>query len=315
MTYKSKIEPSCLACNIGHMKLLGSYTDRRKGLVGSWSLYECKRCGIISVSPSPSAAELAEYYSVYSHDKSVAFSPRAGSRYPLFRKLYHWLSGDVDPRDFIVPAGNSTMLDYGCGEAGSLYDFHARGVKISGAEISSEMVNACQKSGLDVHQVNNPDLIPFGNDAFDIVYLMQVFEHLRNPHVFLDELLRVTKPGGVLFMAVPNSKSTWRKIFGKNWVSGWFAPFHLFHYDKESLSKLAYQHGFDMADSWSRTPEAWFRLNVKAFLYKNEKQLDTRLSLIDSNFMRIPLMVVLRILELFIQQRDCLVVKLIKRDR
>ena len=83
-------------------------------------------------------------------------------------------------------------------------------------------------------------------------------------------------------MAIPNSKSVWKKVFGKNWVSGWFVPYHLFHYDKASLSKLARQHGFDMLESWSRTPESWFRLNVKAWLYPNEMRLDERPSVVDS---------------------------------
>lgn len=305
--------PACFICGAGELKILGLHNDRRKGLAGSWPLYECKQCGVVAVYPTPSEIALSEYYSAYSHNQSVIFSPRAGSRYPLLRKLFHWLSGDVDPRDFVVPGVNSTMLDYGCGEAGCLYDFHSRGVKISGTEISAGMVNACQKAGLDVHQVSSPDHIPFGKNAFDIVYLMQVFEHLRNPHGFLDELLRVMKPGGVLFMAIPNSKSVWKKVFGKNWVSGWFVPYHLFHYDKASLSKLARQHGFDMLESWSRTPESWFRLNVKAWLYPNEMRLDERPSVVDSNLVRLPLIVVLRILELFIPQRDCLVVKLVKR--
>ena len=304
---------TCLICNSDELEISGLHNDRRKGLAGSWSLYECKQCGVIAIYPPPSEVELSEYYSVYSHDQSVTFSPRAGSRHPLLRKLFHRLTGEVDPRDFIEPGANSTMLDYGCGEAGCLYDFHARGVKISGAEISSEMVNACNKAGLDVRQVTNPDHIPFENNVFDIVYLMQVFEHLRNPHGFFIELLRVMKADGVLYMAVPNSKSVWKKVFGRNWVSGWFAPFHLFHYDKESLSQLARQHGFDVLESWSRTPESWFRLNVKAWLYPNEVKLDERASVLDSNLVRFPLMIVLRILELFIQQRDCLVIKLVKR--
>jgi hypothetical protein len=96
-------------------------------------------------------------------------------------------------------------------------------------------------------------------------------------------------------------------------VSGWFAPFHLFHYDAKSLSDLARQHGFDILETWSRTPESWFRLNVKAWLYPDEMHLDERQSVIDSSFVRLPLMVVLRLLEIFIRQRDCLVIKLVKR--
>ena len=302
----------CLNCNSSSLDKLDLHNDRRKGLSGFWSIYKCEQCGMMAIYPSPSESELTEYYSVYSLNKSVTYSQNIGSQIPFLRKLYHWISGAVDPRDFIKIEANSTVLDYGCGEAGCLFDFHSQGIKISGAEISSILVDNCQNAGLDVRQVTNPNEIPFENNAFDIVYLMQVFEHLRNPHVFMNELNRILKPGGFLFLAVPNSNSIWRNIFGKNWVSGWFVPFHLFHYNKKSISELANQHGFNVLESWSRTPESWFRLNLKAFLYPKEMLLDERQSIIDSILLRIPLMLLLRIIEIFIIQRDCLVIKLEK---
>ena len=307
-------ETNCLICGTDNLEKLDSHVDRRKGLSGYWTLYKCKQCGVEAVYPSPSDVELSEYYSVYSHNKSVTFSLRTGSHHPSLRRLFHWISGDIDPRDFIKPEPNSTILDYGCGEAGCLFDFHSRGLRISGAEISSEMVIACQKAGLDVHHVTNPDLIPFTDESFNIVYLMQVFEHLRNPHVFFYELFRITKPGGMVYIAIPNSKSIWKYIFGKNWVSGWFVPFHLFHYDEKSFSQLANKHGFDVLKAWSRTPESWFRLNLKAHIYQKNSKLEKLQSVIDSNFVRFPLMLILRILEVFIKHRDCLVIKLIKPE-
>jgi SAM-dependent methyltransferase len=263
--------------------------------------------------PMPTHEQLATYYEAYSEDTNVVLTLRAGSHYPKLRKLFHRLSGDVDPRDFVsVPAG-ARVLDYGCGHAGYLSDFHERGVAISGAEIAGYVVEASRNQGYDVHKVDDFSHIPFGDGEFGIVYLMQVFEHLRDPHGFMKELARVLKTGGMLYLALPNAASIWRKVFGKNWVSGWFAPFHLFHYNHNTLAKLAGQHGFDVIDSWSSTPESWFRLNLKACLFPKENQLDWRKSWLDSSPMRYLLMLVLRIVELPFAERDCLVLKLKKR--
>src|SRR5450631_3934338 len=172
--------------------------------------------------PMPTDEQLATYYAAYSQDDKVDLSRRVGSRYPGLRKLFHRLSGDVDPRDFVqVPAG-ARVLDYGCGLAGYLCDFHDRGVAISGAEIAGYVVEACRSNGFDVHKVDDFLHIPFADEEFDVVYLMQVFEHLRDPHGFMQELARILKSGGMLYLAVPNAASIWRKIFGDNWVSGWF---------------------------------------------------------------------------------------------
>jgi SAM-dependent methyltransferase len=287
--------------------------DRRKGLSGDWRLVECDSCGVISMMPLPTDEQLASYYGAYSQDDKVDLSQGAGSRYPKLRKLFHRLSGDVDPRDFVcVPAG-ARVLDYGCGHAAYLSDFHHRGVAISGAEIAEYAVEACRNHGYDVHKVDDFSHIPFHEGEFDVIYLMQVFEHLRSPHNFLKELARILKSGGMLYLAVPNAASIWRKVFGHNWVSGWFAPFHLFHYTRDTLEKLARQHGFELIDTWSRTPESWFRLNLKALLYPGENQLDWHRNWLDSRPVRYLLMLILRTVELPLHEKDCLVIQLRKR--
>ena len=286
--------------------------DRRKGLEGSWRLVECNHCGVVSMIPMPSEEQLANYYNAYSNNQKIDMSKRFGSRYPRLRKLYHLISGDVDPRDFIrVPAG-ARVLDYGCGHAGYLSDFHDRGIAISGAEIAGYIVEACCDHGYDVHKVDDFSHIPFNDDEFDIVYLMQVFEHLRDPHAFLRELARILKKNGELYLAVPNASSIWRRVFGRNWISGWFAPFHLFHYNKYNLSKIASEHGFDLVNSWSRTPEMWFRLNLKAFFYPKENQLDWKKSWLDARPISLLLMMILRVIELPFLEKDCVVLHLKK---
>ena len=290
-----------------------SLNDRRKAVPGSWQLIKCNACGIISMQPMPNEAQLASYYAVYARDDQVDLSRRAGSRHPRLRKWFHQFSGDVDPRDFVTVSDGERVLDYGCGLAGYLADFHDRGVAISGAEIAGYVVEACQRHGFDVHKVDDFSHIPFADQEFDIVYLMQVFEHLRDPHRFMQELGRILNNKGTLYLAVPNAASIWRKVFGANWVSGWYAPFHLFHYNRETLAGLAQQHGFVVTDCWSRTPDSWFRLNLKAFFYPSENQLDWRKTWLDSRPVRYLLMLLLRIIEFPFSERDCLVIKLQKQ--
>ncbi|MGN7780841.1 class I SAM-dependent methyltransferase [Mycolicibacterium sp. 22603] len=256
----------------------------------------------------PSDEALTDYYSGYTSESEVVLVDGPGSKRPRLRRAYHWLSGDVDPRDFVhVPAG-ARVLDYGSGGGTYLSYFHSRGVDIVGAEISDVMIEACSKAGLKMRRVQSYDDIPFPDAQFDVVYLMQVFEHLRNPRRFMKELARVLRTGGVLYLALPNADSAWRRIFGANWVSGWFAPFHLVHYTRQSLARLAAEHGLSVTSSWSRTPESWFRLNLKAALYRDDHRVETYRPLVDSLPSRLVLMCVLRLADVFLRERDCLVV-------
>lgn len=305
-------EMACAICGSAQLRRLSAHSDRRRGLSGCWSTFECEACGVIALLPTPSASQLNEYYARYSIGDTIDFRPSRWARFPFLRSQFHRLTGDVDPRDFIKPAKDARILDYGCGQAGAVIDFHARGFAISGAEMSTTVVSACQDHGLDVRAVISPDEIPFGDDQFDIVYLMQVFEHFRAPHQLMKELARVTKEGGQLYLSVPNSRSIWRRVFGADWVSGWFAPFHLFHYEEESLSGLAKLHGFEMLESWSRTPISWFQLNLKATLHRRENHLDSYCSVVDSAPVRYFLIAVVRLIEIFAAERDCLVIKFVK---
>ncbi|MBB2991284.1 SAM-dependent methyltransferase [Mycolicibacterium iranicum] len=265
------------------------------------------------MNPMPSDAELGEFYSAYTRGDRVEVRAGVGSRRPGLRRAYHRFSGDVDPRDFLKIPDGARVLDYGSGGGTYLAYFDARGVDIVGAEISDVLLEASSRAGLNVRRVDSFDNIPFSDRSFDIVYLMQVFEHVRSPRRFMEELSRVLKPGGELHLAVPNAASFWRRVFGRHWVSGWFAPFHLAHYTAASLAQLGAVYGLQMSSTWSRTPESWFRLNLKAALYSDDNEIEYRRSrLIDSAPMKLILTGLLRVCETFVRERDCLVVSFVK---
>jgi ubiquinone/menaquinone biosynthesis C-methylase UbiE len=53
------------------------------------------------------------------------------------------------------------------------------------------------------------DLSEFGDNFFDRIISLETLEHAPNPLVFLKELNRVLKPGGLLVMSLPPSGAEW----------------------------------------------------------------------------------------------------------
>jgi SAM-dependent methyltransferase len=49
---------------------------------------------------------------------------------------------------------------------------------------------------------NSP--LPFADESFDLIYSVEVTEHLHRPYDFLKECYRVLKPGGALLVTTPN---------------------------------------------------------------------------------------------------------------
>lgn len=65
------------------------------------------------------------------------------------------------------------------------------------------------------------------SNSMDFVICFQVIEHIKNDVVFLNEIKRVLKPGGTLFLTTPNKKHT----IARN-------PWHYREYDIRSIQKL-----------------------------------------------------------------------------
>jgi SAM-dependent methyltransferase len=73
-------------------------------------------------------------------------------------------------------------------------------------------------------EANFNEKLPFESECFDIVYSVEVIEHLRSPYDFLSECYRILKPGGRLLISTPNILSLSSRI------NFFFTGFHnLYH--------------------------------------------------------------------------------------
>ncbi len=112
--------------------------------------------------------------------------------------------------DFARKFKKPRILEVGFGRAGDLVaikkelkDVELYGVEPSNisAEIGKEISNLLE-CNLNLLK-GDAYYLPFCDDAFDIVFLSQVFEHLHQPSDALKEQVRVTKNGGYLILGVP----------------------------------------------------------------------------------------------------------------
>jgi len=62
--------------------------------------------------------------------------------------------------------------------------------------------------------------LPFKNKSFDIVYSIEVIEHLRSPYDFLEECFRILKPNGTLIISTPNTFNLYSRF--KFLITGFF---------------------------------------------------------------------------------------------
>jgi SAM-dependent methyltransferase len=100
----------------------------------------------------------------------------------------------------------AAILDAGCGSGRTLDDLAARGT-VCGVDTSATAVEMARRRGHRDVRVAAAEDLPFGDRTFDLVTCLDVIEHTPDDRATLAELLRVTRPGGVLVATVPAYQS------------------------------------------------------------------------------------------------------------
>jgi len=97
-------------------------------------------------------------------------------------------------------------LDYGCADGGYTDRLRLAGAAdVEGVDVDPERIEAARRSHPGVaFRVADADRLPFSDGSFDGVFVNEVFEHVADEHVVLDELHRVLKAGGCLILISPN---------------------------------------------------------------------------------------------------------------
>jgi len=99
-----------------------------------------------------------------------------------------------------LPAGGS-VLDVGCGQGVALELFAAAGFKATGVTIGDDAA-ICRAKGFEVIE-QDFSFLDFNDAAFDLVWCRHALEHSVFPYFTLCEMLRILKPGGLLYVEVP----------------------------------------------------------------------------------------------------------------
>jgi 2-polyprenyl-3-methyl-5-hydroxy-6-metoxy-1,4-benzoquinol methylase len=98
-------------------------------------------------------------------------------------------------------------LDVGGDNGVISYMLRKNGGKWMSADLDPSSVITIEKLvRTDVYQIDG-NRTPFQTDEFDRIVIVDFLEHISNDQQFITELYRITKPGGVLVVNVPNIKN------------------------------------------------------------------------------------------------------------
>ena len=142
---------------------------------------------------------------------------------PIHQRLF---KAYVAASDYI----QGDVLEIGCGEGRGipLLLEHSRSfTAVDKIEAALEVLRK-RFPAAAFHAMNIPPLTGIQSDAYDVVVSFQVIEHIKDDALFLKEIHRVLKPGGVALLTTPNRKMS----LSRN-------PWHVREYLADELASLA----------------------------------------------------------------------------
>lgn len=128
------------------------------------------------------------------------------------RKLFQY--GGIDENT------NFKLLEVGCG-AGYLLRSTERWfpkAEIFGLDLDKSLVDFATKHIKRARVIlHDGHIVPFPDNEFDVICLLQVIEHLEDPLLFFAEANRALKPKGLLIIATPNPVGIPAKLLKDKW--------------------------------------------------------------------------------------------------
>ena len=115
-----------------------------------------------------------------------------------------------------LAAPGAEALDYGCG-SGFFVRRLRRHFKASGFDVSSEARRLTLEHAGDVRVYGAVEDVP--PTSFDLVTALHVLEHIPDPSVALDGIYQWLRPGGALFVVVPDPDGWGHRLKKSDWFA------------------------------------------------------------------------------------------------
>jgi 2-polyprenyl-3-methyl-5-hydroxy-6-metoxy-1,4-benzoquinol methylase len=160
------------------------------------------------------------------------------------------------------------LLDVGCASGHQVFRAAPLCKHATGIDVAIDFIKTAEEFAKENNIANvefacyDGNKLPYSDNFFDKLICSEVIEHVPDEHVFLDDIVRVVKPGGICVFTVPNWNS--RGTLYKR-LKNCFRPFpfdpinefsmqaikdhgdaHVRQFNLKSFSQFVGQHGLEV---------------------------------------------------------------------
>ena len=226
-------------------------------------IYKCQNCRVQFLNPQYSNEYLEQLYSKYTIDQS-------GNNESLYRSHNDCL---IMIEKFSKNKNN--LFDIGSGNGHLISLAKKRGWDPIGYDVDCTTVSKIKsKLGIEILCGDFLNLnIPA--EKYEVVTMLHVIEHLKEPILYLNKVKEILVPEGVLFLALPNIHSRSAnlklileklKIKRKNIGAYYDTGHHLWYFTPKTIRHILEKNGFNVKLIYSGSSSSVYQSKFKRTL-------------------------------------------------
>lgn len=192
--------------------------------------------------------------------KKYSFKDSRASINNYFKWRIERVKPAIEKVDKIKKLTSKTIvLDVGCGYGSLASILINKGIKVYGTETDNKKLKIAKQ------KLNNKNLtlklvkdekLPFKNNYFDVVFLFDVIEHVKNPGLMMREVKRVLKKDGLLYVEF----TPYYSLAGHHLYDYTLLPIHLYK-SKEGIKNIIYSRNINKTFDSDYYFELFLQLN------------------------------------------------------
>lgn len=227
--------PQAVSSPIDNKKSVEYFRCTSHHLAEHDDIVRCTNCGMIYTNPQPDAGELLN---IYKEVEDPLYREETKAREYTFKHTLAQLHTAIRPP--------GRLLDVGCYTGTFMEVARAAGWEVSGVELSHWAAGIAAKSGAGPVYEGPLGSLPVPGEYFDVITFWDVLEHLSQPGVFLQEVGRLLKPGGIIGCSTHMVDSWAVRLLGKRYP--FFMDMHLVHFSRATLKRILEEQGYELID-------------------------------------------------------------------
>jgi 2-polyprenyl-3-methyl-5-hydroxy-6-metoxy-1,4-benzoquinol methylase len=255
--------PVCNSKNISPLLTVKDHTVSHKDFV----IWQCQQCTLRFTQDVPSQDSISDYY------KAEEYISHTDTSKGLINKLYKKVRQFTlkQKANFIIEetgVREGSILDFGCGTGSFVHVMKEKGWNVTGIEPDAD----ARKMAKELYKLDvlaSADFKNLPSQSYDAISLWHVLEHIHELHNYIEQLKKILKETGKIFIAVPNYNSSDADSYKLFWAA-YDVPRHLYHFTPKAMAFLMQQHGLKIISMKPMWFDSYY-ISMLSSKYKNGK--------------------------------------------